>query len=245
MELTQPSLQFLAFDTEIFGIRCGRIEIYDEYLSEIEINNILNEARDLNIKHLVVKIPSEWVQVCNILENFKFKIKVCSLFLEKKVIKSTNIIDNISLYEGDNDNRLIDITVNAFPSGTRFHFEDKFSAEQIKLLYGKWIYNLINNMNTKILVHKEGTIITGYIAVELKEHPDKIGHLALFAVDKNYRNKGIGNKLLSAVDSYIPEKTDRLSVITESINYSALKIYVDNGFSIRKSWHVFHLLRVS
>lgn len=241
MNLTQPTVQFLAFDTEIFGIQCGRIEIHDEYLSEIDINNILKEASDLNIKHLVVKVPSEWVKVCNILESLKFKIKVCSLLLEKKTTQSINIIDDIFLYEGTDDNRVIDITVNAFSSGTRFHFEEQFSPGRIKLLYEKWIDNLMNNPKTHILVHKEDSIITGYIAVEFKEQPGNIGHVALFAVDNKYRHKGIGNKLLSAVNSCITDKTDSLSVITESINYSALKLYIDNGFSIRKSWHVFHL----
>jgi len=235
------TLESLAFDTEVFGIKCGRVEIKNNALSRNELKCVLEEAKGQQIKHLVAKVPSEWVEIFNLLEDHKFRLKMCSLSMENELSHSVDKVKDVVMYDGAEDCRLIKITEKAFSSGTRFHFEHKFSSAQISKLHKRWITNLINDQDVQIYVHLDSTVITGYITVEIEDGIKKKGHIGLFAVDKALRGRGIGTKLLSALNSKLFGKVDTLGVITESINYAALKIYINGGFSINKSWNIFHL----
>lgn len=238
-EIDKILLEFLPFDTEIFGIRCGRVRIMNDAISKEGLESILEKAREQQIKHLVAKVPSEWVEISNLMEDFNFRFKVCSLYLEKKLVKIENRIEDISPYERDSDSRLISITEKAFSSGTRFHFEQKFQAARIVELHRRWINNLIKDRNVRIYVHRDGATITGYVTVKIQNNSER-GHIELFAVDEDYRGRSIGTKLLSALDRALCNEIDILSVMTESINYPALKTYFNNRFIIKKSWNVFH-----
>ncbi len=107
-------IKFLPFDTEIFGIKCGRVEIKNNSLSRKELKCILDETRRQQIEHLVAKVPSEWVEICNLLEDFNFRFKVCSLGLESKITHDIDNVEDAVIYEGSNDCRLIEITEKAF-----------------------------------------------------------------------------------------------------------------------------------
>jgi ribosomal protein S18 acetylase RimI-like enzyme len=235
------TLEPLTFDTEIFGIKCGRVEIKNNSLSRNELKCILEEAKGQQIKHVVAEVPSEWVEICNLLEDHKFRLKMCSLSMEKELSQSVDKMEDVVVYDGTENCRLIKITEKAFSSSTRFHYEQKFSSAQIIKLHKRWITNLINDQDVQIYVHLDNTVITGYVTVKIEDGIKKKGHIGLFAVDKDLRGMGIGTKLLSALNSKLFGKVDTLGVITESINYAALKIYINGGFSINKSWNIFHL----
>ena len=235
-------IKHLHFDTEIFNIKCSKVELTNEYLSENDIKCLLEDAKERKIDHLVATVPSEHAAVCNLLEDFSFRFKVCSLYLEKLLTTSINNADkDVSIYNGDDDERLIEITEKAFSSGTRFHFEQCFTSIQVAELHKRWINNLINDRNVQIYVHLQESEITGYVTVKPENSASKRSHIGLFAVDKPYLGNGIGTKLLSALNSHLCNKIDIISVTTESFNYSALKTYFKHGFTINKSQNIFHL----
>lgn len=240
-KIAEHCVRFLPFDTEIFGVKCGRLNINEKGLSKEALKSSLKEAKEQQIEHLVVKVPSEWVKICNFLENINFRFKVCSLVLEKKITQQNNNLEDVFVYEKNNDYRLIEITEKAFSSGTRFHFEPMFSTSQTAQLHRRWIVNLINDKDVKIYIHLIGGEITGYITIKPEDISKRKGYVGLFAVDKAYRGKGIGSMLLKGLEDDFYDEVDVLSVTTESINYSALKAYFNAGYSIKKSWSVFHL----
>ncbi len=241
---SQLVIEILPFDTAIFGIKCGKIKIMSASVPKKNLKRVLEKVKEQQIEHLVTKVPSEWVAICNLLEDFKFRFKVCSLYLEKRIAMDISKGEDIFLYDRDDDNRLIEITEKAFSSDTRFHFEQKFSPIQIVELYKRWISNLINDKNVQIYVHRDRDVITGYVVVKIENNTSRRGHIGLFAIDKVYHGKGIGSKLLSALDSILCNEIDVLSVATESINYGALKTYFKNGFTIKKSWNIFHFTSI-
>ena len=233
------TVELLPFDTEIFGIKCGIVKINNKLLSKDQSADIINNAKEKGISHLVVKIPTEWVSVCSQLENLNFRFKLCSLELEKFVSES-DCPKSVELYERQNDQRLVDIAEKSFASATRFHFEERFTRQQVSEVYKRWISNLICDRDVRIYVHFEKEIITGFITVKIIDAVLKTGHIGLFAVDKTYQGKGIGSKLLSAAGSSLFNKAVVLNASTECINYAALKTYQKGGFHIKQSWNVFH-----
>lgn len=234
-------LQFLPFDTDIFGFACGELMIEDEALSEKDIHHCLQDAYGQNMRHLCVKIPAEWVNVGNILEGCGFLLRMCSLDLGRPLSTGQNESreDGTEIFDGCQVEQLLEITERAFARGTRFHFEPAFAEEQVKNLHRQWIGNLLRDDDVILLVVKEEGEIAGYISVKIDTRTRR-GHIGLFAVHPGRRNKGLGSKLLRGAVFHAAKQADAIHARTECINYPALNVYKRNGFSITRSWYVFH-----
>lgn len=234
------SIEYLPFDTEIFGIKCGKLNVKGDCLTAPAMHRILKRAKEDRFKHLVVKIPAENISICNVLEDCKFRLKMCSVELEKTIhllISKKEVL----LFDKKDAARLCEITLTSFSSGTRFHFENTFKPRKIGEFYRRWITNLMNDKEVKIYTHCLAGKISGYVTVKVPAENPTNGHIGLFVVDKKYRKQGIGTKLLRGLESNLYGRVNTLNVMTESINYPALKVYCSNGFMIKKSLYVFHI----
>ncbi len=290
----------LDFDTELLGLRCGRLELAAEPPSRLAIDGALADAREQDIQHLVARVPSEWVEVCRQLESRGFRFAVCSLSLRKAlpdrageeprasaraavppraaslvshttpsgapetegvasptprrggvpvqspdrhVVRSSasEFASSVLLYEGEDDARLAAITDAAFHSGTRFHLEPAFSPTSVTSLHRRWMQNLIDDESVSIWVHRMDDTITGYITLAQGDRPAS-GHVGLVGVDPAFRRRGIGQGLLAALESEVQPLLDEITVVTESANIAALRLYTRAGYTIRQSWTVFHAM---
>mgnify|MGYP003393754733 CR=1 FL=1 len=235
-------IKYLDFDTRIFGFVCGRLYIKRRDLSEKIIESALRKAKKLGFRHLVIKVHSEHVYLCNLLENFNFKFKTCSLELEKKEFTKKKRVSNVFLYDSKYKDQLVSITKEGFSGRTRFHFEGEFEKRKIDELYEKWTLNLVRDKSVKIFVYILRKLVKGYVTVKLLDRKLEKAHIGLFAVLSNQRGKGVGTQLLERVEAEMPGSIKSLTVMTESINYPALKTYIRSGFVITKSWNIFHLI---
>lgn len=231
-------IEYLKFDSEIFGFACGRL-LLEGKASADGLRGLLERAKADDFSHLVVKVASEDVFACNLLEDNGFKFKVCSLELEKENNLNKNIVDNIFPYETEQKDSVVEMTKNAFSQGTRFHLEESFKAGKIEELHRQWISNLIDDKDVRIYVHRVEDRVTGYITVKVTD--SRVGHIGLFAVAESFKGKGIGAKLLKGAEAILHEELTGLRVVTESINYPALKVYCDSGFRVRRALNVLHL----
>ncbi|WP_287960187.1 ribosomal protein S18-alanine N-acetyltransferase [Acidiplasma sp.] len=93
------------------------------------------------------------------------------------------------------------------------------------------IIDLYNAWPEAFLVYDNLNDITGFIIGS--KYSGTEGRVLLFAVDKNYRNSGIGFKLLNDLTKVMIGSglsTIRLEVRTD--NENAIRFYKKNGFSI-------------
>ncbi len=238
---TECFIEPLPFDTKIFGIKCGALVIKKGFLSSHTLEMILKEAKEQKYGHLVSKIPAENVALCNLLEDFNFKFKICSLRLEKIIDNKNAQIEGVIPFHHKYTKQLVKLTEDAFLCGTRFHYEKKFDPLRVKIFYRSWIINLIKDINTNIYIYLSDGRVMGYITVTPLSNYSRQGRIGLFAVARKCQGRGIGTKLIKALEFDMHEKLSKLSVVTESINYKALKVYFQNGFRANQSWNVFHL----
>lgn len=94
----------------------------------------------------------------------------------------------------------------------------------------------IKSDNSEIFVFDDG-VIKGYalITKSFREIPIKIRKrvclIDQLAVDKNYRNEGIGTKLIDYIKSYVKENDfDVLEICVRSENDNAYKLYKKSEF---------------
>lgn len=232
----------LAFDSEVLGIPCGRLELSDGPDSGACLSDLVAGAWSRGMRHLTARIPSEWSAVVGALRSQGFRFVLCSLSLERAASGDTASDPAVSVYQREDDARLREITCRAFTKNTRFHLEPAFASERVRTLHERWIQNLIEEDAVRVFVHRDGDVITGYVTVRATEGTQQ-GHIGLIAVDRDYRGRGIGGRLLQSVESTMTPPLHKLSVMTESMNTRALGLYARAGYSVGRSWDVLHAYR--
>ncbi|EMR08451.1 hypothetical protein PNEG_03281 [Pneumocystis murina B123] len=90
---------------------------------------------------------------------------------------------------------------------------------------------------------KEEDIIVGAIICKLENHKKCLrGYIAMIAVKKEYRRKGIASKMVEKVLSIMKEKnTDEVILETEVTNKEAIILYENFGFIRDKRLHKYYL----
>lgn len=71
-------------------------------------------------------------------------------------------------------------------------------------------------------------------ACALKKHEDGRYELTKMAVDSNFRGKGIGQHLMTAVESYAKDELglEYLFLLSNTRNAAALRLYARNGWTV-------------
>jgi ribosomal protein S18 acetylase RimI-like enzyme len=238
-EESELSLEFLPFDTNLFGVKCGKVSFGAADFLKDGAANLIFHAKKERYRHIVAKVPGEWVHAGEFLREAGFSFIVESIELKKDVLAGRELPENIFVYtEGEND-RLVALTREAFSGKTRFHLDGTFPPEKATQLHERWIVNLVNDPNIVVLVHRVDGIIEGYITINCQNSGAQKGHIGLFAVDRKFSGRGIGSRLLESIESLDEFDLTTLWAMTESINQSAIKTYTANQFRPIKRWNVF------
>ncbi|KTW31052.1 peptide alpha-N-acetyltransferase MAK3 [Pneumocystis jirovecii RU7] len=90
---------------------------------------------------------------------------------------------------------------------------------------------------------KENDIIVGTIICKLENHKKYLrGYIAMLAVKKEYRKRGIASKMVEKILSIMKEKnTDEVILETEVTNKEAIILYENFGFIRDKRLHRYYL----
>jgi len=94
----------------------------------------------------------------------------------------------------------------------------------------EYTLKLLNNAIIQTAVEKEK--IVGLIAFYCNNLDTKIAYISIIGVNKNYRGRGIGNKLLKNAINYIRSNGFREIELETWENSSAQNLYIKNGFGI-------------
>jgi ribosomal protein S18 acetylase RimI-like enzyme len=101
--------------------------------------------------------------------------------------------------------------------------------------FNQWVKTSYNHEYTETWGAYSENWMVGMIS--MKWIPEKkYGHLFHLFVDKLYRNRGVGNKLMFAVETHA--KKNHASKITLNVipgNFPAIKLYENCGYSLVKS----------
>ncbi len=145
------------------------------------------------------------------------------------------MIEIRALKNDDNLNDLIPLSKEFFleyeANHSYFFKTDRINKTNIVSYFS----NFIDNENRKAFIAIDNNMIIGYISVLIQNQSSywavkKIGHISGFMVNKNYRRKGIGIKLLDNAIDYFGEKSVRnYTVYTSVNNIGAIEFYKRKG----------------
>jgi len=114
--------------------------------------------------------------------------------------------------------------------------ENPYSSENIDLEYINKIWNKIENNNIKYFLAKDNNKIIGscYICIipNLTNNGKSIGYIENVIVDKDYRKKGIGKKIMEMAIEYAKANNCYKVVLQSGIKrVEAHKFYEKIGFN--------------
>ncbi len=145
--------------------------------------------------------------------------------------------DEIIAYNGELNDELLSLSLEA-GEYSRFK-QDPFFEPEFKRLYTTWISNSLKRLNAnELFVCKKNEIIKGMVTCKVE---DGCGSIGLIATEKASRGKGIGKKLMNAVENYfIQNNAFASSVVSQQTNMGACKFYERVGYRQIQKQYVYH-----
>lgn len=222
-------LKRLEWDSNFFDLKIAELRI-NENKDKFIIEKIKEFSYDL------VYLFSK-KEINNIL-NLNF------IDLKRIYIKSINknneysIDEKIVSYTGSLNNQFLSLAQDA-GSFSRFK-KDKNLTRNFNKMYETWLKKSVSReIADEVFVYMEELNIYGFVTIKKNNQQATIG---LIAVDSQKQKKGIGRKLIHAVEKWaIDQKLYKISVATQQQNIDACNFYSKMGFEIHDEEYIYHV----
>ncbi len=215
------------FDNKVVIIRFFitiEVELFSSYHTA---NNLLMSfekwMRNYKNDVVIVKIEALLSSCYKVLvdNNYDFyeTISIQSLIISNKVNQS-----KYRFAEKEDINELRKIALSNTFDKSHFYLDRKFKVSNVDNMYSNWIENAINS-DDKIIVIEYNKHIAGMFIFCINNYNNlKIATWEFAAVDKEFRNKGLGKDLFnSAIDACIKEG---VSIIDSEFSIKNIKSFV-------------------
>ncbi|MBF6608407.1 MAG: GNAT family N-acetyltransferase [Flavobacterium sp.] len=168
----------------------------------------------------------------------------CS-FLEQKLIFGKDLLHTVSvdnaIRDYSSEKSTMELYQLAYESGkySRFKLDPRMKSDDFERMYRLWLDNSVSKtFATGVLIYQIDEIVAGFVTYAIK---GRVGNIGLIAVSPSYQGRGIGKKLVTAVESaLISNGIFELQIPTQSSNIEACAFYKKLGYNIIMSKHIKH-----
>lgn len=226
-------IKFLKWDSSFFNKRIGLLDL----------NSDSHNFEDLNDWDLIYIISDQGFTLD--IKKFNRTYSETKVVFSKMITESKELLidDNISVAK-KNDNKK-QINNLALESGkfSRFNLDKNFKRAEFKKLYYKWVDNSFNKeFADAVLVYKFENDIIGFVTYKIF---DDFATIGLIAISPLYQGKGIGRKLINAVEmELVNRQIGELRISTQFQNEMACEFYMKLGYKIIEKKIINHFWRI-
>lgn len=203
---------------------------FNKKIGLLDLSNGVQYSEIQNDYDLIYVISKEGIAVA--IPNFKLSYLENKIVFSKKTVQSRESTD-ANIFLELNDSHKKEIYALAFESGkfSRFKLDPNFSPTEFEKLYEKWVDNsYTKEFADGVLIYKEKNSILGFVTYKVWDGYAAIG---LIGVCPKHQGKGIGKKLIQAVENELANiGVDELRIPTQLQNEKACLFYVKMGYEI-------------
>ena len=230
----------LKLDTKLFGFKVAKILTPKLSLKNLQL--ILDKLKKQNVR--LVYWPSDSADKISQkaaikLKGFLSSEQITYLINLKKITPPSDFISEVKVYRAKTPNT--ELKQLAIQAGTysRFRTDHKLPKKLFYKLYNTWIKNSVNgSVATRVIVIRYKNKIIAMATLGTK---NKRGDIGLLAVNKKFRGKNFGTKLIYAAQKYfIEEGYSKAQVVTQKANIAACRLYKKCGFHQEKTENFYH-----
>ena len=232
----------LEWDTDFFGISCGRLVID---APEVDLRGLLEQLdtyQFVTIQNVGNKVGINKT----IAENTQAFLVDINIQFEKDVMRGfsgyTEKHENIAVIKAkDTDKQIHDklLVEREDFVFSKFVCDDKLDVRNGYLVYKEWLKNSRNYDNKYFALYYDGNEIGGYILFSIY---DGEGTIELVKVNREYKGKGIATEMIRTVENCLKDKgIATVKVGTQLNNIPAINLYHYLGFREISRTSVYHL----
>lgn len=235
--MTEPC-RILEWDSRHFGMRIARVERPARTKSEM----------DAVIAWSVAENVDGLYYYCDIADRNAIQLACCAGFdmvdvrvdLEVAVANTPESANSTSIRRAvEQDLPVLQDIARRSHQHSRFYADGRFGRAACDRLYELWIERDFRTQFGSVWVAEVQLKAVGYISCLIEER--NVGRISLFAVDPEYRGRGIGKDLMRrALQWFREESCEVVRVSTQGANLGALRFYVRAGFVPREMGLWFH-----
>lgn len=212
----KASGDLLTWDTEFWGMKIGKASS----------SNIDKWAVENTIGCICLLVPLNHVEEIQAAEERGFR------FMDIRVTlgcRTRGQIANVHSFKAEEIDSLAEIA-RVSHRITRFYADPVFSDERCDDLYETWLRSSCDGWADDVIVVGEAQ---GYCTVHIN---DGVGSIGLIAVEENARGNGLGTDLVcGAIDHCYTRGIEKITVVTQGRNVSALRLFERCGFQITQT----------
>lgn len=229
----------LQWDTEYFGIRCGKAVVNDsdtdfsefcQDTCEYEFVTIQNIGNNVEVnKQIAINTSAYLVDV-----NIQFEKEI----LTDNINESNSCIIMKTVDTPDNIRRKLTVEKNDFKF-SKFVCDDELKKRNGYLVYREWLKNACKDANKYFALLMSKDNVCAYILFNVDNN---IGTIELVKVDKEYQGQHIATSMIESIEKFLADKNiTKLRVGTQVNNIPAINLYHSIGFKEISRTSVFHL----
>ena len=234
-------LSELAWETEFFGRRFGRLAVDVEGIQDLDerdldesLQEVLSYGDQNGFGLIDLELDASWTHLLCLFEDrgFRFvdtKLRFLTLKQREEMQNLPPPTRETCFASEEMKEEILALTRRAFANNpsfkSRFKNESFFSRSEMERYYAAWIENSLGDRKALFAVARDEGKILGYLVyARTGEHEGKPLHKAvLMAVDPDYHGRGVYFDLRSFVYAQFPEPEVYLDTTTQLGNLSAIR----------------------
>ena len=222
----------LPWDTEFFGYRIAIVS--EPSFTEKAFLEMLDAACDTGIECLYLLVSARDSDVVRLAEESGSHLTDIRITLTQRLDASRQSSQNrpasIRRAHEDEADILAKMAHDCFAE-TRFSRYLHFTEAQCEAFYGTWIEKSCRGWADMVLVAESEKGPAGFISCH--SEAEGRGKIGLICVHRAARGQGLGKHLVdAALDWFVENGANRVSVVTQGSNISALQLFQKCGFAI-------------
>lgn len=228
--------EFLDWDSRFFGLRIARLA--ESLLTPESVACALSWCLSNQIDCLYFLADSGSAETVRLAEDNAFRLVDIRLTLENSMRAAAASSPAVRPFQ-PMDAAPLRAIARVSHRDSRFYYDARFSSRRCDDFYETWIERSFDGWADAVLVAEWQGSPAGYISCHLSPEAGSIG---LFAVAREYRQKGLGHQLVAAALEYFRQKgLNRATVVTQGRNVASQRVYQHAGFVTRSVQLWYHL----
>lgn len=231
----------LIWDSEFFGLKIGKLEIFDE--TEFDIVNFRKLAEDQNFD-LIYLFKFGNMFSSSLLTSSDICLMDIMVTMSMKFDTAKYKNHNFELKNKLNNQELLECYEIAEQTSkvSRFYNEPLIGKAKTISLYKKWVDNSINSKYCDgVLLEKKDNTVVGFYLIK-SDSKNNVGCCSLIGVNQNLKSKGYGSKLWSQSFGYLSHLNIDTCVVPFSLsNTSSFNFHLKIGFNhVQEIKYIYH-----
>lgn len=191
--------------------------------TKMDMIQVLCSVQD---RHKIKTVEEEGFHLADIKIEFKLELNAEQLKLLP--------LRWISVAKESDEERILQISTSLFSDSRFYGYEHIFEKKKVDLMFEIWLRkSIVGNKDDYCMVYKHDEKILAFATVK-EDKQTKTARIGLFGVSASQQGKGIGDKLLKELGTFLysSREIETVYLSTQGKNKKAMNFYAKNGFRI-------------